>query len=403
MIDPASFLSAAARTYQESAIRKTGALAARVPDLISFAAGSPAPEMFPWDELASISGDLLGRRDGHVLQYGATRGYRPLIEQIVAHIAGSGIKTAAESVVVTTGSQQGLDLAGRVLIDPGEVVLVELPTYSGAIAAFHNLQATLVGVPQDASGLDVQALGEVIRALADEGRRPRFLYLTPNFQNPTGLLMSRTRRLELLEAAASHNLLILEDDPYGSLYFEDVTDADETTPIKADDEEGRVVYLGTLSKTLVPGLRVGWMVAPVAIAERVELAKQAADLCSGIFDQRIAHLALERGVVDTLGPKLRALYAGKRNAMEGALRDRLSGRVRWQQPRGGFFIWVELLGGVDDRALFARAVAQKVSFIVGSAFFVNGEGHQFVRLSFSAPTPERIVEGVGRLAAAFER
>ncbi|MCA1586989.1 MAG: PLP-dependent aminotransferase family protein, partial [Acidobacteria bacterium] len=228
-------------------------------------------------------------------------------------------------------------------------------------------------------------------------------YLTPNFQNPTGLLMSRTRRLELLEAAASHNLLILEDDPYGSLYFEDVTDADETTPIKADDEEGRVVYLGTLSKTLVPGLRVGWMVAPVAIAERVELAKQAADLCSGIFDQRIAHLALERGVVDTLGPKLRALYAGKRNAMEGALRDRLSGRVRWQQPRGGFFIWVELLGGVDDRALFARAVAQKVSFIVGSAFFVNGEGHQFVRLSFSAPTPERIVEGVGRLAAAFER
>jgi 2-aminoadipate transaminase len=387
MIDSTRFLSTAARSYQESAIRKTGALASRVPDLISFAAGSPSPEMFPWDALASITGDLLARRDGNVLQYGATRGYRPLIEQIIAHVDAKGIRTTAEAIVVTTGSQQGLDLVGRVLIDPGDVVLVELPTYSGAIAAFHNLQAALVGVPQDGDGIDVNALAEILRSVAAEGRRCRFVYVTPNFQNPSG----------------RHDLLILEDDPYGSLYFEDTADVDQTRPIKADDEQGRVVYLGSLSKTLVPGLRVAWAIAPPAIVERVELAKQAADLCSGVFDQRIAHLALGRGVVSSLAPRLRAHYMDKRNVMEGALAELLPGRVRWQQPRGGFFIWMELVGNISDRVLFDRAVDHKVSFVVGSAFFVNGEGHRFARLSFSAPSQDRIREGVKRLAAAFTK
>lgn len=353
MIDHTSYFSTAAREYQESAIRRAGALAGRIPDLISFAAGSPSADVFPWDELADISAGLLARRDGQVLQYGATRGYRPLIEQIAAHLLGKGVGTTPDAIIVTTGSQQGLDLVGRVLIDPGDVVLVELPTYSGAIAAFRNLQASLVGVPQDADGIDVEALDEIVPSLAARGRRPRFLYVTPSFQNPAGVLMAPARRRALLEAAARHDLLIVEDDPYGSLYFDDDGHV-ATRPIKADDREERVIYLGTLSKTLVPGLRVAWMVAPPAIVERVELAKQAADLCSGMFDQRIAHLAFERGIVDALAPRLRAHYREKRDAMEAALGTYLSGRLRWTQPRGGFFIWAECIGEVDDRALFEQ-------------------------------------------------
>lgn len=215
-----SSLSNAALRFQESAIRRTGILGAAVPGLISFAAGYPAPEMFPWDDLQSIASDPLAKHDGNTLQYGATRGYRPLIEHLLAHgLKDRGISAAFEDVVITTGSQQGLDLAGRVLIDPGDVVIVELPAYSGAIAAFHNLQADRAGVPQDAEGIDLAALEAVLSRLGREGRRAKFIYVTPNFQNPAGLLMSATRRRDLLAAARRHDLIILEDDPYGSLQW----------------------------------------------------------------------------------------------------------------------------------------------------------------------------------------
>ena len=402
-MDHQAFLSLAARRYQESAIRKTGALAATVPDLISFAAGNPAPEVFPWEHLQTVAAELLATRDGQTLQYGATRGYRPLVEQVLALVAARGLTAAIDEVIITTGSQQGLDLAGRVLINPGDRVLVELPAYSGAIAAFHNLQAELVGVPQDAHGLSIDRLDEIVARLSSDGVRPRFVYVTPNFQNPAGMLMSRPRRQALLEAAARHDLLILEDDPYGALYFEDSTTVEETRPIKADDREGRVVYLGSISKTLVPGFRVAWMIAPPAIAQRVELAKQATDLCSGVFDQRMVHACLDRGIVAAIAPGLRAHYQTKRTAMETALAKNMEGRVRWSQPRGGFFLWAEFEEGIDDRALFTQAVAEKVSFVIGSAFFVDGGGHRFARLSFSNPSPARIDEGVGRLKRALDK
>ena len=303
--------------------------------------------------------------------------------------------------MITTGSQQGLDLAGRVLIDSGDVVLVELPTYSGAIAAFHNLQASLVGVPQDEEGISIAALDQAVTDLKAQGRRAKFVYVTPNFQNPAGLLMSLARRSALIAAAARHDLLILEDDPYGTIYFEDATRVEETRPIKADDEDGRVIYLGSMSKTLVPGFRVAWLVAPVAIAQKVELCKQAADLCSGVFDQRVVHATLDRGVVQRIAPALRAHYQHKRTVMEQALRAQLAERVRWTSPRGGFFLWIRLPDGVDDRALFERALKQKVSFVIGSAFHVDGRGHDCARLSFSGISPAQIEEGIARLAAAL--
>jgi 2-aminoadipate transaminase len=394
-------LSKAAQQFQESAIRRAGAISASVPGLISFAAGYPAPEVFPWEDLQAITARILARRDGNSLQYGATRGYRPLIEQLLSStLQARGIAPRFEDVIITSGSQQGLDLAGRVLIDPGDPVIVELPTYSGAIAAFQNLQASLVGVAQDAEGIEIAGLERVAGELAKQGRPAKFIYVTPNFQNPAGLLMSRQRRRELLDAARRHDLVILEDDPYGSIYFEDVTTFDETRPIKADDSDNRVVYLGSFSKILVPGLRVAWMVAPPAIAQKVELCKQAADISSGVFDQRIVHGALAGGTIDRLAPTLRAHYQAKRTVMERALDAHLKGLVDWTSPRGGFFLWIELPAGIDDRALFERAIAHQVSFVLGSAFFVHGGGHQFARLAFSGITHEQIEQGIARLAAA---
>jgi 2-aminoadipate transaminase len=208
--------------------------------------------------------------------------------------------------------------------------------------------------------------------LKKQGRPAKFIYVTPNFQNPAGLLMSARRRRELLDAAGRHDLVILEDDPYGSIYFEDVTTFEDTRPIKADDADNRVIYLGSFSKILVPGLRVAWMVAPAAIAQRVELCKQAADISSGVFDQRIVHAALTGGVIDRIAPGLRSHYQAKRTVMERALEAHLGGKVRWTSPRGGFFLWIEV-PGADDRELFDRAITEKVSFVPGSAFFVDGK------------------------------
>jgi 2-aminoadipate transaminase len=311
-----------------------------------------------------------------------------------------------DELIITTGSQQGLDLAGRVLLDPGDVVLVERPTYSGAIAAFRNLGADLVDVAPDDDGPRPDAVAETAERLRAAGRRARVLYVTPNFQNPSGMLMAPRRRLALLDVAARCGLVIVEDDPYGSLYFDDAR-AEDTRAIKADDAEGRVVYLGSVSKTLAPGFRTAWMLAPAAIARHVELAKQAADISSGVFDQRIVHQAIVRGVLDRVGPTLRATYQARRDAMEDALRTTLGERARWRRPHGGFFLWVQAPGTDTDR-LFDAALAEGVSFVPGSAFFADPSAEvsdraSWLRLAFSAVPPERIREGVARLARALAR
>ncbi len=304
MIDYDGYLSRAAVNLQESAIRKMGTMGARVPDLVSFAAGFPSPDLFPWDELREIAADLLSSRDGVVLQYGGTRGYRPLIESLAGLLSEREIRASGDEIVVTTGSQQGIDLLGRVLIDPGDVLLVELPAYAGAITAFRNLQARLVGVRQEHDGVDLAHLDEVLTRERQQRNRIAGLYLTPNFQNPTGLLLSRLKRQRLLEWAARREVLLIEDDPYGSISFDESRRSSDTRPIKADDEEGRVVYMSTFSKTLAPGLRVAWVAAPAPIAAKIETVKQATDLCTGVLDQRIVHEALRRGIVTARLPEL---------------------------------------------------------------------------------------------------
>jgi 2-aminoadipate transaminase len=394
------FLSRSAALMQESAIRRMGTILAQKRDIVSFAPGYPAPETFPWHEFQEIARELLTGGDGSVLQYGPTRGLRPLLETIAGIMAQRGAPTAIERLLISTGSQQGLDLVARVLADPGDVVLVELPTYTGAITAFRNVQADLVGVPQEGDGISLEALDEVYTALAAQGRRIRFLYLVPNFQNPTGLLIGLPKRKALLEWAARRDMLIVEDDPYRELFFEDSTTEAEVRPIRADDEEGRVIYLSSFSKTLAPGFRVAWIDAPPPIAAKLEMAKQSEDLLTGSLDQRIVYEACRRGILQRQLPLLRRHYQQKRDVMVEALHATFGDRLSWPSPRGGFFLWATLPDQIDADRLLTRAVDHGVIYVAGEAFFVNGSGRNLLRLSFSAPAPERIREGVRRLGSA---
>ncbi|OFW02975.1 MAG: hypothetical protein A3I61_02375 [Acidobacteria bacterium RIFCSPLOWO2_02_FULL_68_18] len=403
MTEYGKFLSPTGRHLHESAIRRMGTVAARSAEMVSFAAGYPDPTAFPWSELRELAAGLLSGADPTVLQYGPTRGHEPLIGTIVELLASRGIIVTAPEVTITTGSQQGIDLVGRVLVTPGDTVLVELPAYTGAISAFKNAGARLAGVRQDEDGIDLEDLDAVCLRERRAGHGVNLLYLVPNFQNPAGLLLGLDRRRRLLEWAERRDVLIVEDDPYGALYFDDDAGTERTRPIRADDARGRVIYLSTFSKTLAPGFRVGWMVAAASLIERFETAKQSIDLMTGSFDQRIVHEAVRRGVLDRLAPVLRRLYRTRRDAMEQALAEELGGRLRWHPPKGGFFLWATLPDGIDDETLLARALEERLVFVVGSAFYVDGTGHDRVRLSFSAPSVDRIREGARRLAAAMDR
>jgi len=401
MTDYDRFLSRGANAMQESPIRKMGALSLRVPDLISFAPGFPASDMFAWEEFRDIAQRVLDGADASVLQYGPTRGYGPLVDALPQILAERGIRATPDEVIVTTGSQQALDLCARVFVDPGDTVLVELPTYSGALTAFRNVQARMVGVEQTADGIDLDDLDRTLVRERGAGRRVAFLYVVPNFQNPTGVLIARDTRAALLEWAARRDVLIVEDDPYGALHFDDAASAAETVPIKGGDRDGRVVYLSTFSKTVAPGFRVAWIAAPAPIAAKLEVAKQAADLCTGGLDQRIVYEVWKRGVIAARLPALREFYQRKRLVMEQALRRELGDLVSWPAPKGGFFLWAALPESIDTDALLTRAVAHAVVYVAGSAFYVDGRRSHRLRLSFSAASPERIDLGIRRLAQAL--
>jgi 2-aminoadipate transaminase len=397
MTDYEHFFSRAALKSQGSAIRKMGVMAVRVPDMISFAPGYPDPAVYAWEEFREIAGELLTGRDGSVLQYGPTRGHKPLIEACQEILASRGITTTAEQMLISTGSQQGIDLVGRVLFDPGDVVLVELPAYTGAISAFRNTGATLVGVRQQADGIDLEDLDRALTRARAAGRTVRCLYLVPNFQNPTGLLLSLEKRQLLLAWASRADVLIVEDDPYGALYFEDTATAADTRPIKADDDEGRVIYLSSFSKTLAPGFRVAWMAAPEPVAAKLDLFKQTQDLMPPALDQHIIYQAYRRGILTGRLPMLRKFYQEKRTVMQEQLRAQLGDLITWPEPKGGFFLWATLPAHCSTDEMLLRAIEQHVIYVAGSAFFVDGTGANTLRLSFSLPSKEKIVEGVRRL------
>jgi 2-aminoadipate transaminase len=395
------FLSPTGRRLRESAIRQMGTVIADNIDMISFAAGYPDSDSFPMGAIRDVMNELLSEDGRESLQYGPTRGHQPLLNSIGQLLTSRQIAATPEELLITSGSQQGLDLIGRVLVTPGDTVLVELPAYTGAISAFTNAQAHLAGVMQDQDGINLDHLDEVCMRERRAGKRVRLLYLVPNFQNPTGVLLSQVKRQRLLEWAERRDVLIIEDDPYGSLYFGDVTNEHDTRAIRSYDDGGRVIYLSSFSKTLAPGLRVGWMVAPATLADRFETAKQSADLMTGSLDQRLVQGLLRGGTLHRIAPALRQRYQRKRDVMEQSLRANVGGDLQWAAPKGGFFLWATLPHGTTDLTLLSAALEQRLIFVTGSAFYVDGTGHDRIRLSFSSCTEERIEEGTRRLAAAI--
>nr|PZN31168.1 MAG: aminotransferase [Chloroflexota bacterium] len=387
-------LSSGARQITSSAIRDLLKVTEQ-PDVISFAGGLPAPECFPSEELTAAAERVLVERPLAALQYGPTEGYRPLREFIAARMARLGVPVPAEQVLVTSGSQQGLDLLGKLFLEPGAVVLVEEPTYVGALQAWRPYQPRFVTLPMDSEGLSVEALRRVL----ESGVRPRFLYLVSCFQNPTGITLSPARRQALIAAAAEFGLPIVEDDPYGELSYEG-----ERPPILASldvaqhGELRHVAYLSTFSKLLAPGLRVGWVVAPEALVSKLAHAKQGLDLHSGSLSQAVAYEVCRDGLLDRHIPHIRATYHARRDAMLAALARHMPASIRWSRPRGGRFAWGVLRAGADSAALLQASLERRVAFVPGTAFFANGGGENTLRLNFSHSTPERIEEGVARLA-----
>lgn len=357
------------------------------PGIISFAGGLPSARTFPVAAFADACANVL-REDGEAaLQYAASEGFAPLREQ-VARMLPWDVDPA--QVLITTGSQQGLDLVAKVLVDSGSKVLVETPTYLGALQAFAPMEPEFVGIGADAEGIDVAEL-------AAQRAGARFLYVLPNFQNPTGRTMSEARRQALVQAARELSLPIVEDNPYGELWF----DAPPPLPLTARNPEGSI-YLGSFSKVLAPGLRLGFLVAPPAIAPKLLQAKQAADLHSPSFNQRMVVDVMRDGFLDRHVPTIRALYKAQRDAMLAALTREMQGLdVRWNAPDGGMFLWARLPEGLDAVDLLPRAVERGVAFVPGAPFFAGPADTRALRLSFVTASQEQIASGIATLAGVI--
>ena len=387
-------LSEAARGMRFSAIRRMSALIEK-PGIISFAPGQPSPETFPVAAFQEIYAEVVAKESAGAFQYILTRGLAGLIEAVREYAAAKGMAASVPEVLVTEGSQQGLDLVARVLVDPGDTVLVERPSYVGATAAFRASRARMVSVGLDEGGLDLGDLRARHAACAREGRPPKFLYVIPSFQNPSGISHSLERRKGLLEVANSLDLLVVEDDPYGDLYFEAAP-----LPTLRSMDPG-VVYLSSFSKILAPGLRTAFLIGPEEILAKVEIAKQSANLCGSGLDQRVILACLRRGLIEEQKARIRPYYRAKRDAMLAALSEQMPEGVSWTRPEGGLFVWLTLPASLDAEALLERAVAEGVAYVAGGAFFVDGGGANTMRLTFAKEDAPRIAEGVKRLARAI--
>ena len=371
------------------------------PDLISFAGGLPAPEVFPVEEFKVAAQRVLNESGWRSLQYSATEGYPKLREMIARHTERYGIMVKPENILITTGSQQALDLIGKVFLNPGDRVAVERPTYLGALQAWNAYQAEYIGLAMDDDGMRIEELETAFRS------GPKFLYALPNFQNPSGVTLSLSRRKQLVKLADQWGIPIIEDDPYGQLRFEGdhlpllaVLDAQARD---GNQYTGNVIYLSTFSKTLAPGIRLGWIVAPVEVIAKLVEAKQGSDLHSSTFVQMVTYEVARDGFLDRHVQHIRSVYRVRRDAILAALKRHMPSGVRWTQPEGGLFIWVTVPEGMDTWPLLHEAVEQKVVFVPGAAFYDDGSGQNTMRLNFSNAAPEQIEEGIRRLGAAIAR
>jgi 2-aminoadipate transaminase len=367
------------------------------PDIISFGGGLPAPEVFPVEKFREACNEVLDTLGPQSLQYGTTEGYLPLREMIARHTARYGIEVTADNILITSGSQQALDLIGRLFINSGDHIVVESPTYLGALQAWTAYGANYVSVRSDEHGMIVDELEAALRA------GPKFIYVLPNFQNPSGSTLALERRLKLVELADKYGVPIVEDDPYGQLRY-----SGEHLPsvVSLDSEyrgpnggcySGNVIYLSTFSKLLAPGIRLAWMIAPPEVIRKLVMAKQAADLHTATFNQYVAYEVAKGGFLDEHIKVIRATYKERRDVMLETMDELWPSQAQWTRPEGGMFLWGILPTGMDSAEVLKQAVARKVAFVPGASFHPNGGGHNTMRLNFSYSSPDTIREGITRL------
>jgi 2-aminoadipate transaminase len=385
-----------------SAIRELLKLTS-LPDVISFAGGLPAPEVFPIERFREAAEIVLTEMGDRALQYGTTEGYQPLREMIARNASKYGIQISADNVLITTGSQQALDLLGRIFINRGDRILVESPTYLGAIQAWNAYGVKYVTIPFDDNGMQTEHLEERLRTGL------KFIYVLPNFQNPTGVTLSRERRMQLVEMANAYGVPIVEDDPYGQLRYE----GEHIPPVVVLDDEirakevpiysGNVIYTSTFSKILAPGLRLAWVVAPTDVIKKMVQAKQGCDLNTSTFNQYLAYEVANGPWMKTHIETIRETYKERRDVMLKALEEYMPDGVQWTHPKGGLFLWATLPGNINTGEIFPKAVEEKVAFVPGSSFHPLGGGENTMRLNFSCMKPDLIKVGIKRLSEVIKK
>lgn len=365
-------------------------------DIISLAGGTPYTRDFKLEKMVSATAACMMNQGNDALQYGGSEGHIGLKKHIVEMMAVEGIDVGTEDFIITGGSQQALDLLGKIFIDPGDTILVEGPSYLGALNAFVGYEPKIISVPLDENGMRVDELEARLKELAEAGTKPKFLYLVPNFHNPAGVTLSGDRRDRIIELSHEHELLIIEDNPYGRLRFE----GKDIPSLRVQDEN--VVYLSTFSKIFSPGIRLGWIMAPHPILEKIIFGKQSADLCSSSFTQRVVEEFLNENVLDDYLGELVTTYRGRRDAMLEALEEFFPAEASWSRPQGGFFVWAKLPEFIDTTEMLAEAINQKVAYVPGRAFFADGSGGNFMRLAFCYPSKQDVREGIKRLAGVVK-
>ncbi|MFQ6127755.1 MAG: PLP-dependent aminotransferase family protein [Thermoplasmata archaeon] len=391
------FFSSRIAEMKRSEIRELLKLTQK-PEIISFAGGLPCPEAFPIDVVQDITKKILEEKGSIALQYGTTEGLTPLRKELAKRMNRKGVKCTHENIIITHGCQQALDLVAKVFLDPHDIVICSLPSYLGGINAFAAFRADFVGIPLENDGMNLDALEGNLRKLAKEGKKPKFVYVLPTFHNPAGVTMPAENRKRMTEILREYDVLAFEDDPYSELRYE----GNQIRPLKAfDEDDEHVFYLGTFSKILAPGLRLGWAVAPTEILNSLVTAKQSTDLCTATFSQYIAYEYLHQGLVDSHIEKIKKIYGTKRNIMLESMETYFPEQATWVRPDGGMFCWATA-PGVDTKGMVIKAIEQKVAYVHGAAFRFDGGGRDSMRLNFSYPTYEEVEEGIRRLGRVLK-
>jgi len=380
------------KVMRSSAMRDLMAVTAR-PEVISLAGGLPDTSTFPPKSFAAQMTRIAQESAAEALQYGPTEGFEETKDCILQVMGAEGMLPDPEDIIVTTGGQQAIDLVCKTLVDPGDVVLCEAPTYPGAVPVFCSYQADVIQIECDEEGMRIDELEALLDRLADEGRRPKFVYSVPSFQNPSGVTLSLARRRRLVELARLHEILVVEDNPYGLLRYS----GEPLPPLYQLDGGDFVVYIGTFSKILSPGIRLGWAVAPPPVMAKIVLGKQASDLCTSTLTQYFVHEYFAEGQWQSYIEDLIELYRGRRDTMIEALREHFPAEATWTEPEGGLFLWATLPSYIDTGDLLAKALRADVAFVPGQAAFVDGRGRNSMRLNFSGVGDDEIREGIRRI------